>query len=445
MPNLYSFVQRPKVKQEGETTPTPSEARKSEVPAPTIYNPGEVIGLFTEAIAKRSPGVIHVRGIYHPGKGVLYGGYYYDILHDELSSKELSIMVSPHIRVQLVDGNLVDLKGLVERRVTNDCSVRLLLQVTGMSVVQEQTVSEEDMKRIEIRNGKAKAGFKNVDGILESAIYADRRPSVGLIFADSSITDADFNSGKEAAGTMVDFWEYRVSFARPDAFVQKLRDVDGNGHDCICIVRGGGAGLEALDNLSVLECVAGMKTAVITAVGHTVDKVFINEIADLEIGTPSLLGSYFQNLVENVSKKKADSTAALTRKIEAQFKQQIENAKKQNEELQKQLAGLRDATTKAQALHDAQVKAAQGQLTKIVETNKAQSDALTVKIGKMQETIETLTKQNQTLNSRYSDEKARKEVLERDLREAQKKGSKEGLIIAIIILSILLIVSLILR
>ena len=421
------------------------EVQKSVVSVPTTYSPSEVVGIFAEVLARRSAGLIHVRGIYRPGKGVPYGGYFYDTLRDELSTKELPIMVSPHIRTQLVDGNLVDLKGLVERRVANDCSVRLLLQVTGMSIVQEQTISEDDLKRIEIRNGKAKAGFKNVDGILESAIYADRRPSVGLIFADSSITDADFNRGKEAAGTMVDFWEYRVSFARPDTFVQKLRDVDGYGHDCICIVRGGGAGLEALDNLSVLECVAGMKTAVVTAVGHTVDKVFINEIADLEIGTPSLLGSYFQNLVENVAKKKADSTAALTRKIEAQFKQQIENAKKQNEELQKQIAGLREATTKAQALHDAQVKAAQGQLTKIVETNKAQSDALTGKIGKMQETIDTLTKQNQTLNSRYSDEKARKEVLERDLREAQKKGNKEGLIIAVIILSILLIVSLILR
>ena len=79
-----------------------------------------------------------------------------------------------------------------------------------------------------------------------------------------------------------------------------------------------------------------------------------------------------------------------------------------------------------------------------METNKAQSDALTGKIGKMQETIDSLSKQNQTLNSRYSEEKARKEVLERDLREAQKKNGNTGLIIAVVILSILLVLSLIL-
>lgn len=420
------------------------ETQKPEVSVPTVYNPSEVVGIFAEVLARRSAGLIHVRGIYRPGKGVPYGGYYYDLLRDELSTKELPIMVSPHIRAQLVDGNLVDLKGLVERRVANDCSVRLLLQVTGMSVVQEQTISEDDLKRIEIRSEKAKAGFKNVDGILESAIYADRRPSVGLIFADTSITDADFNRGKEAAGTLIDFREYRVTFSRPDAFVQKLREVDGNGHDCVCIVRGGGAGLEALDNLYVLECVAGMKTAVVTAVGHTVDKCFINKIADLEIGTPSLLGSYFQNIVETVTKKKNDSTAALTRKIEAQFKERIETAGKQNEALQKQISDLREATTKAQKLHDDQVKASQEQLAKIIEANNNQSKALTEKIGKMQENIDTLTKQNQALNTRYSEEKSRKEVLERDLREAQKKGNNTGLIIAVVILSILLVLSLIL-
>ena len=114
-----------------------------------------------------------------------------------------------------------------------------------------------------------------------------------------------------------------------------LRQADADRNDCVCIVRGGGAGLEALEDISVLECIAGMRTPVITAVGHTPDKVFINEIADLEKETPSLLGTYFKDLVDSVAKKKADSVAALSRKIEAQFKQQLDTAKKQNEELQK--------------------------------------------------------------------------------------------------------------
>lgn len=441
-----------------------------DVRMPAIYNPSEVIGLFSEALAKRSDGVIIVRGIYHPGRGISYNGYFFDVLKEEFSNRELTIIVPAEMRSQLSEGNLVELKGLVERRVGNDCSVKLQLSVTGMAVVQEQTMSEEDQKRIEIRGSKAKAGFKNVDAVLESAIYADRRPSVGLVYAEASITDKDFNAGREAAGTLIDFKEYRVSFSRPDAFISELRRVDSAGHDCICIIRGGGAGLESLENLSVLECVSTMRTPVVTAVGHTTDKVFINEVADLEKGTPSLLGSYFKNLVESVSKKKADSTAALSRKIEAQFKQQLDTARKQNEELQKKIAALTKSSEEAQKLHDQQVKASQKQLddlakgnglarqkdreqmdalqkqlATLTENSKNQSEGFNRQLGKMQENINTLTRENKSLTAQYTEANAKKEALERSLREEQDKKSGKGLIVAVVILAILLVLSLALR
>ena len=430
------------------------------LPSPVVLNPNEVIGIFADALAKRSTGVIYVRGIYRPGKGVPYGGYFYDFLKDELSARELTIIVTPEIRSKLSDGSLVDLKGLVERRVSNDCSVKLALHVTGMNVVQEHTISEDDLKRIEIRNAKAKAGFRNVDGILESAIYADLRPSVGLIFAEGYITSEDFNKWKEAAETQIDFTEYRVSFARPDAFVRMLHDVDDAEHDCICIVRGGGSGLEALDNLDVLECVAGLKTAVITAVGHTADKVFINEIADLELGTPSLLGSYFQNIVESISKKKSDSTAALTRKIETQFKQQLETARKQNAELQGKISELTKAHTEAQKAsqkqlddlakgNDAarqkdreQMNALQKQLATLTETNKNQSESFTRQLGKLQGDISTLTNENKNLSARYAQERERREAVERSLQASRKARGRIGLVVAIIIIVILVLLGL---
>lgn len=442
----------------------------SELQLPVVYSPGEVIGLFNEALARKANGIVHVRGIYHPGKGFQYGGVYYDFLRDEYSSKELTIVVSSEIRSQLADGNLVDIKGFVDRKVSNDCSVKLQLNVTGMDIVQEQTVSEDDQRRIEIRNAKAKAGFKNVDGILEAAIYADRRPSVALVYAQTSITDEDFDAGKQAAGVMIDFEEYRVTFTRPDDVVRVLREADGNGHDCVCIIRGGGSGLEALENLTILECIAGMKTPVVTAVGHTPDKVFINEIADLEKETPSLLGTYFKDIVESVAKKKADSTAALSKKIEAQFKDQLDAAKKQNADLQKKIDDLTKASTAAQKLHDEQVKASQKQLDDLAkgnaearqkdreqmealqkqlsslgETNKCQSESFTRQLGKMQQDITSLTGENKALTAQVTRERERKEALERSLLEAQNRKGGTGLVIAVIVLAVLLVLSLVLR
>ena len=209
----------------------------------TIYNPNEIINLFSESLSRRGPGIVHVRGIYHRGKGGNYGGYYYDSLKDEFSPYEMSIKIPEGLRSGLEDGNLVEMRGTVDRKVNNYCTVQLQLNVTGVAVVQEQTISEEDLRRIEIRRKKASAGFRKVDAIRASAIFADRRPSVALVFADSSITDADFDAGKEAAAVQIDFREYRVSFARAEAFIATLRQADSDGHDVICVVRGGGSGL----------------------------------------------------------------------------------------------------------------------------------------------------------------------------------------------------------
>jgi hypothetical protein len=447
-----------------------SSSSMPQVQVPVVYNPSEVIGLFNEFLARKSNGLIYVRGIYRPGNGHQYNGVFYDVLRDEFSQKELTLVISHEIRSQLQEGNLVEFKGFVDRRVSNDCSVRLLLNVSGASVVQQQTVSEDDVRRIEIRNAKARAGFKNIDGILEAAIYADRRPSVGLVYAQTSITDKDFNAGKRAAGAMIDFKEYRATFTKPDEFVGELRKADADGNDCVCIVRGGGAGLEALEDLAVLECIAGMKTPVITAVGHTPDKVFINEIADLEKETPSLLGTYFKDLVESVAKKKADSMAALSKKIEAQFKQQLDTAKKQNEELQKKIGELTKAGAEAQKLHDEQVKASQKQLDELAkgnsiarqkdreqmealqkqlailtENSKSQSEGFTKQLGKMQEDMNTLTHENKSLTARYAEEKSKKEALERNLLEERNRKGGKGLVVAVVALSVLLILSLILR
>ena len=443
----------------------------------TVYNPNEIINLFSESLNRRGAGIINVRGIYHRGKGGNYSGYYYDTLKDEFSPYELSLKVPAVLRESLEDGNLVDMKGTIDRKVSNYCSVQLQLNVTGVVIVQEQTISEDELKRIEIRKKKTQHGYQKVDNILESAIFADRRASVALVFADSSITDADFDAGKDAAAVQIDFHEYRVSFAKPSAFVQTLRAADDNNHDVICVIRGGGSGLEALENLDVLDCIADMRTAVVTAVGHTADKVFINEISDLEIGTPSLLGSYFKDLVEKVARKKADSTAALTKKIEAEFKEQIETSKKQNAELQKKFDELSKNSAEATKKHDEQVKTAQAQnkalqekiteMTKASETtqkqNKEQNDALQVqlktitesnrkqtgelakKVGEMQTSITKLTEENAKVNRELSAANSRNSQLQADLVAAKSKGGNKGLTIGLAVVVIILIIALFLK
>ena len=387
-----------------------------------VYNPNEVINLFSETLAQKSTGIVTVRGIFKAGKGGSYGSFHYCSLKDEYSIHELSIKVPDGIFNSLKDGNLVELRGTMERKIGNYCSVQLVLNVTGALVMQEQTLSEDEKKRIEIRKSKSTKGYKKVDSIIESIILADGRPSVALLFAGTSITDADFNAGKDAAATQIDFREYRVSFSNPQAFVNTLKDIDTKGHDIACIIRGGGSGLEALENTDVLACVAGMKTPVISAVGHAVDKVFINEISDLEIGTPSLLGTYFKDIVEKVARMKANSTAALTRKIEAQFKDQIDTARRQNEELQRKFDELSRNSAEATRVHGEQVRTAQAQ-------NKALQEQIARLNDSSKEAQNAYKEQNDNLQKQISEfvEMSRKKDEEnsrinKELAEAIKKN-----------------------
>ena len=89
-----------------------------------------------------------------------------------------------------------------------------------------------------------------------------------MVYAETSITNDDFEKGVQAARTHIDFKEYRVSFAKTKMFCQTLKQLDTMNYDVIAIIRGGGAGLEALDEVELLETLVNMNTAWMYGAGH---------------------------------------------------------------------------------------------------------------------------------------------------------------------------------
>lgn len=175
------------------------------------------------------------------------------------------------------------------------------------------------------------------------------------------------NVGIQAAKAAIDFDEYRVNFSNSQELCQALKNIDTRGYNVIAIIRGGGGGIEKLDELEVLETVGNMKTAIIAAIGHVKEKLFIKQLADKEAPTPNGLGQYFSDMVENVSEKKTKSRAVLTEQIKKQFKDQLEAGQKQNKELQEKLSKLTKAQEEAVKKHNEQVQA----LTKAQNTQAA--------------------------------------------------------------------------
>lgn len=471
----------------------------SNLPSTTVYKPSELLGIFTAYISQTDVNrkVIYLRGIYlkNPKHDPRWNSRY-DTLRDEDTQTEITLQIPQRLCENLKDGNLVQVGGVLGRRAQNNCHIQLMLVVSRIDVVQEQAIDESEIKRMELRQKKASDGFKNVDSLLEQLLYTDQRPQVALVFAQTSITMSDFEAGINAAKTAIDFTERRVNFSNSQELVRTLQALDEFDFSVIALVRGGGGGIEKLDELDVLEAIVNLKTPIIAAIGHVEEKLFIKQLVDKCAPTPNGLGQYFSEMVESVSEKKTKSRAALTEQIKKQFKDQLEAGKKQNEELQKKLAVLTknqeeatkkhneqvQALTKAQEeatkKHGEQVQAAQKQNTQLQEqlkniqkTHKEQLDKLTEaqktqqeqqkkqaeelskNLTKMQETnsqlqknLQTVTTQNTETQKQLMSAVERSKDLERQLSEAKAGNGGNGwkviAIVAIVALIVLLIIHL---
>lgn len=399
------------------------------IPAPAnLFKPSEIIGILRNHLAtgQVNQKVVCLRGIYF--KGTYINQYYHtasDRLVDESTSDELTLNMPLNLRDDLENGNVLTVHGILDRNITNKGLIQVVLKVTDVEKIKELAVSEDEVKRTELRRIKSEKGYKNVDSILETLLYQNKRPNVALVYAETSITNEDFEKGVQAARTHIDFTEYRESFAKTKAFSQRLKQLDAMDFDVIAIVRGGGAGLEALDEIELLETLVNMNTAWMYGAGHESEKLFIQNIADKAIAIPHALGTYFRDLTDGVIQKRNNSRAALVKEVEGQFKKQIEDSNKKNQELTKQLEALQkqnkeqteasnkkiEELTKAQKEHEKVVKEMTEQHKKATEEanklHKAQNETLQKANVALQEQLKT---QGKTLN---------------DLQEQQKKQQGE--------------------
>ena len=381
----------------------------------TTYKPSEIIGIFNSILAKQSVNaqVVYHRGVYLASGRQPYGGYFYDTLRDEDRQEEITIYLTQQQRESLKNGNLVMVGGVLGRNVNHRGQIQLVLNVSRIDIIQDQAVDESEIKRMELRQKKATIGFKNVDAILEQLLYTGGRPKVALVFAKSSITMSDFEAGINAAKTAIDFTEQRVNFSNSQELVRTLKGIDEFGFAVVAIVRGGGGGIEKLDDLDVLETIVNLKTPVIAAIGHVEEKLFIKQLVDKAAPTPNGLGQYFSEMVENVSEKQSKSRAALTEQIKKQFKDQLEAGQKQNKELQEKLTILTKNQEEATKKHNEQVQA----------LTKAQQESA----KKHAEQVQTAQKQNQELQKKLSDiTKANTEAMGKLQNQMKEQSEAHG-------------------
>ena len=381
---------------------------------PNFYKPSELMGIFKNFFSHKeiNASVLCLQGIYFKSDKV-YGNAAWDQLRDENTSESLTVIVPVSLRNDLQNGNLISVYGTLDRRVQNNGSIQFLLNVSRIDKVKDIAVSEDEVKRAECRRRKGELGYKNVDSILENTLFVNQRPKVALIYADTSITNSDFEKGLAAAKSSIDFVESRISFANSQALCTLLKSLDSQDYDLIAIIRGGGSGIEKLDDIAVVETLTNLTTAWIYGVGHEKENLFIRNIADKVIPIPFALGTYFRDTVENVIQKRNNSRAVLVQEVKKQYEKQIEDSNKKNQELTKQLESL-------QKQNKEQAETSQKQIAALTKAHEESQKQMKNQAEQFQKATEEAQKQA----------KSQSEAAEKVNKELQERLEKQGKVLA---------------
>ena len=381
---------------------------------PNFYKPSELMGIFKNFFSHKeiNASVLCLQGIYFKSDKV-YGNAAWDQLRDENTSESLTVIVPVSLRNDLQNGNLISVYGTLDRRVQNNGSIQFLLNVSRIDKVKDIAVSEDEVKRAECRRRKGELGYKNVDSILENKLFVNQRPKVALIYADTSITNSDFEKGLAAAKSSIDFVESRISFANSQALCTLLKSLDSQDYDLIVIIRGGGSGIEKLDDIAVVETLTNLTTAWIYGVGHEKENLFIRNIADKVIPIPFALGTYFRDTVENVIQKRNNSRAVLVQEVKKQYEKQIEDSNKKNQELTKQLESL-------QKQNKEQAETSQKQIAALTKAHEESQKQMKNQAEQFQKATEEAQKQA----------KSQSEAAEKVNKELQERLEKQGKVLA---------------
>lgn len=207
-------------------------------------------------------------GIYinRPNQNAQWAAFY-DELREPDSNTSVTLKINRSDRDKLKSNSLVQVGGLIGLNPYANGTIQIVVNVTRYEIVKDQFVTEQDIKRTEIRIAKSKRGFKNVDAVIEDKLFRDEHPNIALVFASTSIAMQDFNARVNAAAVK-NFTELRQSFGNGNARTSFLANINTSSFDVIALIRGGGSGIESLDDITVLETIAKMNTPVICAIGH---------------------------------------------------------------------------------------------------------------------------------------------------------------------------------
>jgi len=381
---------------------------EAENPAPVIYSPAAVLNLFNNSISlKQTQRIIQLKGVFQLGKGGFYNGSYYDSLRDESSDAQITLIVPALIRNEMQPNKTITINGFITRRVVNNASrIDIQLTVTELVDQAQNKYSTEEIKRIEIQQEKASAGFRDVQSWIKERIINERPFKIGVIVGKTAIIDSDIKHQLRESIAFYQLEFHRISLSAEQEIVQAMQELDVH-TDIIVVSRGGGENLDIFNKTTIAEKALGLKALLVTAIGHKEDVTLLQKVADKAFITPSEFGQFlndtYNQTIEEAQHSRAQLVESVKKQLTANYQKEIHNLKQQllateelkkknNEDLEKvyneKIAGLNEQVNLVTSTYQQQLH----------ETQKLQTEKLTI----LNEQLNTYKAQVSTLENKSS-------------------------------------------
>lgn len=259
--------------------------------------------------------------------------------------------------------HLIVVKALVRFKVKKPgIAVEPELEVLGVQETMVPTSSRDDVRvRFAGALQRSKAAVHEM--------FLKEKPRVVLLTNQGGEADRDIRTQLAGYEDLLWLEICPVKMTNPEHVADAFRGLQGRvGQvDCVAVVRGGGEGIQALEDERVVAAISTRVIPVITAIGHASNAILLDEMADLTFPVPGALGRWLRDQLEakarRVSEQKRLSLMDLEKeyrtvlgKLEVVEKDRVERAAKMvqmEQEREKQRQALADAEARVLAGREA--------------------------------------------------------------------------------------------
>jgi len=420
-----------------------------------IYSPTTLLGVFSSAIKSSVDArIILARGIYQDARGKDYSGYFYDNLKSPNSQEHIKIKVPNAIKHRLEDNLIYVFRGYVEKRISFS-SIELVLVVDEMLEKEKSQITAEEIRRFESIKLKVSKGYRDLESFIKQNIYSELTTYIVNVYGNSAIVNKDFELGISETISRFKISDYRCSFTSKTELINLIKNIRNLNCDIIAFVRGGGAASDfaIFDDADVAHELIGIKPFIVTALGHVVDEVLLDKIADKKFALPHDYGIglkvWVEQALENQSKSKSVFIDQVKKDLSKTYTEQIIAIQKQldvrNKEFESAQIKFKEMFETSQKEKNIVIQAKEKEFEAGIKSLSEQIKAKDESLKLIQQNFEKTLKEKETYlieNYKTKIDNLNNEIkiLKSNLASKDTSGSSIVIFIIIIIIAIVFVI-----